>query len=209
MAKHGDFDRLPKDRQEALIAAGVETFGRVGYKDARTDDIAHRAGISKGLLFFYFHNKRDFYFYLIQCMRERAVAAVVGPQYWEIDDYFDLMRYCAETKMDMFAQFPYLIEFCLRAFYPQHKDVSDTAMRWMYGQVDELLEQYFYHVRTDKFRDGVTMKQVTDLLIWLADGYMHQQQSLGRAIVWDEMMVEFKLWCEMVRAWAYRPEYLG
>lgn len=58
--KHGNFEkfeRLPAERQEAIVNAAVEAFGRNDYKNASTESIARKAGISKGLLFFYFKNK--------------------------------------------------------------------------------------------------------------------------------------------------------
>ena len=58
------FLELPKEKQLKIINAGMEYFGKYGYKSASTDDIAARAEISKGLLFYYFHNKKSFYLYL-------------------------------------------------------------------------------------------------------------------------------------------------
>ena len=46
----GDFESLPPERKEAILAAGIEAFGLRDYKSARTEDIARRAGMSKGLL---------------------------------------------------------------------------------------------------------------------------------------------------------------
>ncbi|NHM17060.1 TetR family transcriptional regulator [Eggerthellaceae bacterium zg-887] len=208
VSDHDAFEKLPAERQERVIAAGVEAFGRNGYQHARTQDIASRCGISKGLLFFYFRNKCDFYFYLLDTVREKMVESIIGEEYWQIDDYFDVMLYCADARMDVFDRYPYLIEFSIRAFYSEHRDVSTVAGRWMYNQVDELLERYFHHVHADRFRDEVSMRDATDLLIWLGDGYMHQQRSLGRAIRLDEMMVQFRGWCAMVKQWAYKPEFL-
>ena len=48
------FLELPKEKQLRIINAGMEYFGQYGYKNAKTDDIATKAGISKGLLFYYF-----------------------------------------------------------------------------------------------------------------------------------------------------------
>ena len=45
------FEQLDPQRQEAVVRASVEAFGRHAYKDASTDDIARAAGMSKGLLF--------------------------------------------------------------------------------------------------------------------------------------------------------------
>ena len=43
------FQELSKEKQERIILAGMESFGKCGYKKALTDDIAKKAGISKGL----------------------------------------------------------------------------------------------------------------------------------------------------------------
>ena len=58
------FLSLSKEKQSNILNAGMEMFGKQGYKKAVTDDIASKAGISKGLLFYYFHNKKDLYLFL-------------------------------------------------------------------------------------------------------------------------------------------------
>ena len=51
------FSSLPDEKQQQILDAAAEVFSREDYKRASTDDIAARAGISKGLLFYYFKNK--------------------------------------------------------------------------------------------------------------------------------------------------------
>lgn len=50
------FLELPEEKQDKIRNAGMEYFGKYGYKKANTQDIADKAGISKGLLFYYFKN---------------------------------------------------------------------------------------------------------------------------------------------------------
>ncbi|WP_432764423.1 TetR/AcrR family transcriptional regulator [Hungatella hathewayi] len=52
------FYDLPQEKQMRIINAGLEVFSKNDYKHAVTDEIARKAGISKGLLFYYFHNKK-------------------------------------------------------------------------------------------------------------------------------------------------------
>ena len=59
------FFALSKEKQMRIINAGMEYFGKYGYKKAVTDDIANKAGISKGLLFHYFDNKKKFLYIFI------------------------------------------------------------------------------------------------------------------------------------------------
>ena len=59
------FQSLSQEKQQAVINAAMEVFGKNEYKRASTDLIAAKAGISKGLLFYYFRNKKELYLSLI------------------------------------------------------------------------------------------------------------------------------------------------
>lgn len=47
------FYELPEEKQLAIFNASKEVFGENDYKRASTDLIAKKAGISKGMLFYY------------------------------------------------------------------------------------------------------------------------------------------------------------
>ena len=51
------FFALPEEKRHQIINAAIEVFSKYDYKHASTDLIAAKAGISKGSLFYYFHNK--------------------------------------------------------------------------------------------------------------------------------------------------------
>lgn len=202
------FESLPDERQEAIVNAGVELFGRNDYKNASTDAIARKAGISKGLLFFYFKNKKEFYLYLMERLMDKMTDLVVDDGFYEIDDFFELMEYSAHKKKDMFEKMsPFMLDFSIRAFYPEHKDIKDTMDGWTQAQVDLMFSRFFKNVRFDRFRDDVSPRRVLDMLIWMADGYLHQQRCLKKPIDIDALMDEFAEWCAMLKAYAYKEEY--
>ncbi|WP_241963604.1 TetR/AcrR family transcriptional regulator [Gordonibacter sp. 28C] len=202
------FESLPAERQEAIVGAGVELFGRNDYKNASTDAIARKAGISKGLLFFYFKNKKEFYLYLMERLMDKMTDLVVDDKFYEIDDFFELMEYSASKKKAVFENMsPFLLDFSIRAFYPEHKDVKDTMDGWTQAQLDLMFSRFFKNVRFDRFRDDVSPRRVLDMMIWMADGYLHQQRCLKKAIDIDVLMEEFADWCAMLKAYAYKEEY--
>ena len=51
----------PEARRAKLLSFGIDYVSEHAYADFSMDDIAHRAGVSKGLLFHYFPTKRHFY----------------------------------------------------------------------------------------------------------------------------------------------------
>ena len=65
--------RCPEDRPEQIIKAALEVFGECGLANARLQDIAERAGVSKGTIYLYFPNKEELFREMI---RQTAVAAI-------------------------------------------------------------------------------------------------------------------------------------
>lgn len=53
------FFELTEEKQLRIINAGFEVFAQNEYKRASTDEIGCLSDISKGLLFYYFHNKKS------------------------------------------------------------------------------------------------------------------------------------------------------
>ena len=58
------FFALPKEKQHTIINAGFRVFSQNSYKKSPVREIVEAAGISKSLLFHYFHNKKELYLFL-------------------------------------------------------------------------------------------------------------------------------------------------
>jgi TetR/AcrR family transcriptional regulator len=53
--------RTPEDRPRQILEAALAVFGEAGLAGARVEDIAERAGISKGTVYLYFPSKDDLF----------------------------------------------------------------------------------------------------------------------------------------------------
>ena len=53
------FYSLPQEKQSMILNAGFHVFSQNSYKKSPMSEIADAAGISKALLFHYFHNKKE------------------------------------------------------------------------------------------------------------------------------------------------------
>jgi len=53
--------RLPGERPHQLIDAALEVFSEHGFNAAKLDEIAHRAGVSKGTIYLYFASKEELF----------------------------------------------------------------------------------------------------------------------------------------------------
>lgn len=55
------FKRRKEDRPAEITAAAFHVFAEKGYDATRVDDVAKRAGVSKGLLYLYFKTKEELF----------------------------------------------------------------------------------------------------------------------------------------------------
>ncbi|MFJ9412133.1 TetR/AcrR family transcriptional regulator [Streptomyces sp. NPDC101393] len=65
----------PDQRREQLVGIGLEMLADRSLDELSTDEVARRAGISRGLLFHYFDSKRDFYRAVVRAACDRFAAA--------------------------------------------------------------------------------------------------------------------------------------
>ena len=64
------FKRRKADRPDEIVAAALEVFAEKGFAAARLEDIAARAGVSKGAIYLYFATKQD----IFRAVVEQGVA---------------------------------------------------------------------------------------------------------------------------------------
>ncbi len=55
------YRRRPEDRPQEITDAALEAFAEKGYAATRVEEVAKRAGVSKGLLYLYFKTKEELF----------------------------------------------------------------------------------------------------------------------------------------------------
>ncbi len=71
-----------RERKQQLVDAAVELFAEHGYAKTRISDICAKAGVAKGLFYWYFPTKLDLFTELVRSMRRslrQAQAAAFRP----------------------------------------------------------------------------------------------------------------------------------
>ena len=112
-------------------------------------------------------------------------------------------------------KFPYIMEFSVRAFYSCKEDVSQEMNSMMNDQIERMFKEYFKNIDLSKFKEDADPNRILHMLIWMADGYMHQKMfaCMGRdttgVIEVEDLMEQFAQWSEMFKKIAYKEEYQG
>lgn len=66
--------RRPEARPEEILCAALEVFGELGFARTRLEDVAHRAGVSKGTLYLYFDSKETLFRAMVAAKLEATLA---------------------------------------------------------------------------------------------------------------------------------------
>lgn len=202
------FFALSKEKQMRIINAGMEYFGKYGYKKAVTDDIANKAGISKGLLFHYFDNKKSFYIFLYDFSEKLMKKYISIDEIKEIDDFFELLDYGSKKKIELISKYPYILNFILKAFYSHREDVSEQINQRINHTINTVFDEYFQYVNFDKFKDHIDPRKIYHMLLWIGDGYLMDRQRCGEGFDVDQMLKDFNEWKFMFKEMCYKEEYL-
>lgn len=100
------FEKLPVDKQEKILSAGIREFSLKSFRDASTDMIVEQCQISKGIFFHYFGSKKKFYLYCLKKSMERLTGKteeVIGNDFYEIlfEEMNRKIRLCMEYRDEM------------------------------------------------------------------------------------------------------------
>jgi AcrR family transcriptional regulator len=92
------WQRRADDRPREICAAALEVFAEKGFAAAKLDEIARRAGVSKGTLYLYFKDKEDLF--------RAVVRSAIAPN----------IEAVTSTISSIDAPFPDVIRMLLAAF---------------------------------------------------------------------------------------------
>lgn len=202
------FKELPEEKQISILKAATEVFAKYEYKKASTDLIASKAGVSKGLLFYYFHNKKDLYLTVYEYVKQTITEGVADSRLLEITDFFELMTYATMKKMKILAENPYIVEFSIRSFYSEKEEISEDLKTKSTENIEQNYNQYFRKIDFSKFKEDVNPSDIFKMMVWMVDGYIHERQMLNQPLCLDAIGKAFANWTKMFQQIAYKEEYL-
>lgn len=71
------YQRRKQDRPQEITAAALDAFAENGYAATRVEEVAKRAGVSKGLLYLYFKTKEELFKAVIKGVVVHRVDALI------------------------------------------------------------------------------------------------------------------------------------
>jgi AcrR family transcriptional regulator len=72
------YQRRKEDRPQEITEAALQAFAEKGYAATRVEEVAKRAGVSKGLLYLYFKTKEELFKAVVKSVVVRRVDQLIG-----------------------------------------------------------------------------------------------------------------------------------
>ena len=192
------FYSLPNEKRQRIINAGFRTFSRNSYKKSPMQEIADEAGISKSLLFYYFHNKKDLYLFLWNTAADLTVEYLTRYHCYESADLFEMMERGMRAKFRLMAEYPYMARFAVNAFYEKDAEIY-AAMQSSYTRhFDRKAARALAQLDPDDFVPGLDLQMMYREMYWASEGYLWEMLQKRGGLDTAQMEQDF---CRLLAFW--------
>jgi len=168
------FNSLEESKRQRILNAALKEFAENGYEQASTNRIVKNAGIGKGMLFYYFNNKRELYQYLIDYSVDITVNEFLNLIDTTESDFIDRMKQVSELKMKLIADNPDIMNFMGTLILTQELELPAELITRMV-ELKKLGNAKLYdNIDTSLFRADVDVNKVYKLIQWSLEGYQNE-----------------------------------
>ncbi|MGG3469206.1 TetR/AcrR family transcriptional regulator [Neobacillus pocheonensis] len=175
------FLNLDKDKQERIINAAIKEFAQKGYDNASTNEIVKEAGISKGLLFHYFGNKKQLYLFLFDYCTELITDEYYKKVDFKETDFFKRIRLAVMVKMEMLGTHPDIFKFVQEVFLEDSQEIKAEFDKKKQELTHINMGKFYEGIDYSKFRDDVDLKKIIKIITWtfekMSDEILNQAKS--------------------------------
>ncbi|HEY8911379.1 MAG TPA: TetR/AcrR family transcriptional regulator [Desulfosporosinus sp.] len=204
-----NFENLNQDKKRTILEACIHEFAARGFENASTNSIIKEAGISKGILFHYFGNKKSLFLYIvdygIQTIREEYDKYPL----METGDIFKRLIELGVLKLKLHHAFPDISKILIEALANSPEDLRSEVERKCNSISKEYMPVLFEKIDDSKFREGVnTTKAIQILTLFLEalgekylKDYQGREQDLLQDI--DKIMDEYYEYMEILKYGMY------
>ena len=173
------FFSLPEERQQAIINAGYRVFSRNTYKNSPMSEIAQAAGISKSLLFHYFHNKKELYLFLWDKCAEITIELLTRYGCYSQAGLFESMEQGMRAKMEIVRLCPDMASFTIRAFYEKDPEVNAAVQESYHRYFNLKADKARLNFDPEQFIPGLDIPMMYREMYWASEGYLWEMVQRG------------------------------
>ena len=195
---HIEMEAIMKDKRTRILEACAECVNVSGFKKTSIQDICNKAGVAKGLAYYYFEDKNELmyqtYLYYVTKMK-----LYFSRDASNIDDTFDMVSYSVRSKATFCKDFPSAWKFMALS-----KDCNNRKIKEYNDTTSEdLLSKMWSQIDTSRVKDEVDLNSILKMLGLIAESLLtkiHSETDI------DSLMKEYDSYLETFKKITYKEE---
>lgn len=184
------FFALPEEKQQAILNAGYRVFSQNSYKNSPMSEIADAAGISKSLLFHYFHNKKELYLFLWDKCAQITIEYLTRYGCYGQTELFESMERGMRAKMEVLRLYPAMGTFTIKAFYEKDPEICAAIQKSYHKYFHLKADRTRMNLDPSQFIPGLDIAMMYREMYWAAEGYLWERVQRGDVNI-DSMEKDF------------------
>ncbi|MBY7142105.1 TetR/AcrR family transcriptional regulator [Virgibacillus sp. NKC19-3] len=205
------FNNLDETKKQRILNAALKEFAENGYEQASTNRIVKIAGIGKGMLFYYFKNKKELFLYLI----DYAINIMINDYFSLIDtkesDFVERMKQIAQVKSNYYYHHPDVSNFIGNIYLDDQADLPEDLQKRLHDLQIRGYSLLYDNVDTSLFRDDVDVEKIYKVIRWSVEGYQNELMDFFKGqnisfINLEPYWQEFDEYLEMLKTTFYKKE---
>lgn len=169
------FMSLDDAKQTRILNAALEEFAQKGFKSASTNEIVQKAGISKGLLFHYFGNKKQLYLFLYDYANGIFTDEFFNKLDYGKTDLFERLKQMIELKIELSRKHPDLYDFMVCATLEEIGDVRSEIEAKSQVSIQDSMARAFGGLDTSALKEGLDLRRVLEIITWVGQGFANRR----------------------------------
>lgn len=202
---YSKFLNLKSEKQEKIIEAAISEFADKGFEKASTNEIVKEAGISKGILFHYFHNKKNLFLYTFDYSADLCSNEILKKVDFEERDFFAKLRQISTFKLELALRYPKIFKFFEVVYVEECTEVKSELLERKKKISESNYSKVFNNIDVSKFRDGVDSGRAINILMWTIEGFgtSELQKAKLKPIDYDKTLKEMDIYLDMLKNMFY------
>ncbi len=176
------FLNLSLQKQEKILEAAIREFADKGFSKASTNEIVKEAGISKGILFHYFQNKKNLFLFAYDYASKLCMDEFFKKVDEEERDILYKLRQISSFKLELVQKHPSIFKFLQAAVLEQCIEVKNEIEERNKKLSESSYSKMFNNIDVSKFREGVDISRVINIIMWTLDGLATSKQQKVKAL---------------------------
>lgn len=168
-------------------------------------EIAEAAGISKSLLFHYFHNKKELYLFLWEKCAETTIEFLTRYGCYDGTDLFESMERGMRAKLEIIRLYPDMANFTIKAFYEPDPVINAAVQESYHRHFNLKADKARLNFDPRQFRPGLDISMMYREMYWASEGYLWEMVQRGRVDV-EQMEKDFTRLMEFWKSIYLRKE---